>query len=102
MSNYYEALKSPCCCSDRRLGRSEGSEQRRVLQLGEARVGGVEEDEACTGEEVGSSSLSLIIIIIISTTVIVISIILMIVIIRWAAATQISHKLFSYCVQKRS
>ena len=21
---------------------------------------------------------------------------------RWAAATQISHKLFSYCVQKRS
>ena len=56
---------SPSCCSDRRLGRSEGSEQRRVLQLGEARVGGVEEDEACTGEEVRSSSLSLIIIIII-------------------------------------
>ena len=55
----------PCCCSDRRLGRSEGSEQRRVLQLGEARVGRVEEDEACTGEEVRSSSLSLIIIIII-------------------------------------
>ena len=60
---YYEAFKS--CCSDRRLGRSEGSEQRRVLQLGEARVGRVEEDEACTGEEVGSSSLSLITIIII-------------------------------------
>merc|ERR1719222_410970 len=39
--------------SDRRLGRSEGFEQRRVLQLGEARVGGVQEDEACTGEEVG-------------------------------------------------
>ena len=48
------------------------------------------------------SSLSLIISIIISTTIIVTSITLIIAIIRWAAATQISHKLFSYCVQKRS
>ena len=40
-------------CSDRWLGRAEGSEQRWVLQRWKARVGGVSEDEALPGEEVG-------------------------------------------------
>ena len=35
------------------LGRSEGLEQRRVLQRAEAWVGGVSEDEVGPGEEVG-------------------------------------------------
>ena len=35
------------------MGRSEGLEQRRVLQRAEAGVGGVSEDEVGPGEEVG-------------------------------------------------
>ena len=37
------------------MGRSEGLEQRRVLQRAEAGVGGVSEDEVGPGKEVGRS-----------------------------------------------